>query len=217
MREADLQALADELTASGLAEQCAVDLVVPGSFEAGPATASVDEITALFHAYGVPQNLSREGTWTGLLQGMDTYSVAERTVFDRSRPSKPGQPAAGPLRLGTQRRLAALSGEQFRNHWWNSHAPKVTRHMPGVVRYTQSYVLSCSPGAVEMDGWYESLLRSPQSLTTDLFDSDEGKRIMDLDGEAMVDSARTERASMRRLQFFPEPAYLERSLRERSR
>jgi hypothetical protein len=40
---------------------------------------------------------------------------------------------------------------------------------------------------------------------------------MELDGDAMVDAAKTERASMHRFHVFPEVSHLERSLEERPR
>lgn len=197
LAEGELRRRARRLIAEGIAVECVISEVVEGPSDnvfVDPARG----ITAFLHIYTAAAWSPGDSRGRCREAGADEYEVLERLVFAT------GTSRSGWNRIGSQRRRATLAVGDFRRSWAGRHARLVRRHHPGVSRYAQDFVLSSSPGAVPVDGFYESEFATAEDYRDRLYDSPAGERVIEADNRGFVEQAATERAFTTTTRIGPE-------------
>lgn len=99
-----------------------------------------------------------------LFGGVTAYRVEECVQRDYERSWPDGEPSPGVKLVYPVRRAAALSREQFVQHWQGKHVPLVLRYMRGISRYATNVVVEPMGHAPEIDGIVELHYLDPDAL-----------------------------------------------------
>jgi hypothetical protein len=87
------------------------------------------------------------------------------------------------------RRQPALSHAQYVDRLLGGHVPLAIRHHPTMIKYVVNVVADSPPGEVELDSIGELTFPSLEDFRTRLYDSDEGRRIIERDVAGFIASA----------------------------
>lgn len=116
------------------------------------------------------------------------YSVSE--VLRWRRPEESQSPHTGVSHICRVGRAAGLTMAQFEDHWTRIHRPLAQKHHVGMELYVQSVVRDAfGPGAGAVDGIAELGFRSQEAFAAEMYDSDEGRRIIGADVASFVGTA----------------------------
>jgi hypothetical protein len=87
------------------------------------------------------------------------------------------------------RRKPELSHAQYVDRLLGGHVPLAIRHHPTMITYVVNVVEDSPPGEVELDSIGELTFPSLEDFRTRLYDSDEGRRIIERDVAGFIASA----------------------------
>jgi uncharacterized protein (TIGR02118 family) len=129
--------------------------------------------------------------WAGEL-GVDVDQLNWYAVSEALRWQRPGtnRSAAGVSHICCVGRATGLSESQFEQHWAEVHRPLAQKHHFGMELYVQNVVRGpVGSSGKGIDGIAELGFRSEDALQNEMYDSDEGLKIISADVSKFVGSA----------------------------
>jgi uncharacterized protein (TIGR02118 family) len=124
------------------------------------------------------------------LEGLDAiaYRVEEHLQWDYQRTWPLGQPSPGIKRIAFLQRVPSITREEFARHWTEEHTPLARRHHPTLWRYAQNVMPEpLTPDTPPCDGIVELSFKDPADMTERMYDSAEGREIIDRDVATFLD------------------------------
>ena len=124
------------------------------------------------------------------LTGLDAiaYRVEERLQWDYQRTWPLGEPSPGIKRVAFLQRIPTISREEFARHWSEIHAPLARRHHPALWRYVQNVLPEpLTPETPPCDGIVELSFKEPADMLERMYDSPEGREVIDRDVATFLD------------------------------
>jgi uncharacterized protein (TIGR02118 family) len=119
---------------------------------------------------------------------VQVYAVAEQLRWTRPTAAHTRD---GVALIGRVRRATGLTSPEFERHWYDVHRPLAIEHHVGMQRYVQNVVRShdhVTPG-FEADGIAELGFESVEAFETQMYDDDNGRRIIEADVATFVGGA----------------------------
>jgi uncharacterized protein (TIGR02118 family) len=118
-------------------------------------------------------------------QFADAWLVDEQVRWDGATP---GRPVTGVKQVTFLRRAAAMTHDQFVEHWTTRHVPLARAHHPALWRYRQNIVIKpLLADTPDFDGIAELGMRLRLDFRERMYDSDEGRRIVGEDVRRFLD------------------------------
>jgi uncharacterized protein (TIGR02118 family) len=115
----------------------------------------------------------------GFMSGAHAYSTTEHVQRAGSAPASLGARSPGIKLMCPLVRRPGMSHAEFVAHWLTRHVPRALAHHPGLSKYVTNVVDErLSSGGDELDGIAELHFPNSAALTTGMFDSAEGERII---------------------------------------
>ena len=124
--------------------------------------------------------------------GVETNRLRWYAVSEALRWQRPGtsRSATGVSHICCVGRAAGLTEAQFEQHWTAIHRPLAQKHHFGMELYVQNVVRRpLGSGGQGIDGIAELGFRSEKALQNEMFDSDEGSKIISTDVSKFVGRA----------------------------
>jgi hypothetical protein len=120
--------------------------------------------------------------------GIQVYAVAEQLRWTRTARADTRD---GVALIGRVRRAAGLTGAQFERHWYDVHRPLAIEHHVGMQWYVQHVVRSHDHVVTgfEADGIAELGFESVAAFETQMYDDDNGRKIIEQDVATFVGGA----------------------------
>jgi uncharacterized protein (TIGR02118 family) len=119
---------------------------------------------------------------------IQVYAVAEQLRWTRTARADTRD---GVALIGRVRRATGLTGPEFERHWYDVHRPLAIEHHVGMQWYVQNVVRSqdhVTPG-FEADGIAELGFESVEAFETQMYDDDNGRRMIEADVATFVGGA----------------------------
>lgn len=118
----------------------------------------------------------------GFLASADGYECTEYVQRAGAWPGPLGRRSPGVKLVAAMRRARGTDHDAFVEHWLGRHVPLALAHHPALVRYVTNVVdAPLVPGGPEIDGIAELHFASEEDRRSRVYDSGEGRRVIESD------------------------------------